>query len=199
MTDMEIGQNFTWIRRNAASRIDQILVDKEWLLKFPLSRAYCKGRVFSDNFPLILSTTQVKWGPSPFRTLDCWLEEPTFLSTFKKEWVQLSGLPLERKLKLIKKPLKEWNRRVFGHIEQNICKFQAAMDKLESAAQIRELQEDEWSRLDALRTQLWLWTARNERYWRQLSRCKLIKEGDRNTKYFQLAACLLYTSDAADE
>jgi len=190
LIDMEIGQNFTWIRRNAASRIDRIMVDQEWLTFFPLSSAYCKGRGFSDHFPVILSTAQGKWGPPPFRTLDCWLEEPSFLSTFKKEWVQLSGLPLEKKLKMIKKPLKEWNRKTFGHIEQNIDKFQKEMDKMESEAQVRELQEEEWSRLDALRTQLWLWTARNERYWRQMSRCKLIKEGDRNTKYFHLAATM---------
>jgi len=190
LIDMDIGQSFTWIRRNAASRIDHILVDQAWMAYFPLSKAYCKGRSYSDHFPLLLSTAQGKWGPSPFRTLDCWLEEPSFMSTFKREWVHLSGLPLEKKLKMIKKPLKEWNRNTFGHIEQNINKFQREMDKIEREAQVRELQEEEWSRLDALRTQLWMWTARNERYWRQMSRCKWIKEGDRNTKYFHLAATM---------
>jgi len=190
LIDMDIGQNFTWFRRNAASRIDRIMVDKAWLDCFPLSKAYCQARGFSDHFPVILTSVQEDWGPIPFRTLDCWLEEPSFLNTFKKEWVKLSDLPLEKRLKLIKKPLKDWNRKSFGHIEQNIGKFQKEIDKLESVAQDRELQEEEWSRLEALRTQLGLWTTRNERYWRQMSRCKWIKEGDRNTKYFHLAATM---------
>jgi len=32
LVDMDIGQNFTWLRKNAASRIDRVLVDKELLL-----------------------------------------------------------------------------------------------------------------------------------------------------------------------
>ena len=71
MNDVDIGQKFTWLRKNAASRIDRILVDKEWMLKLPLTKAYCKERVFSDHFSLVLSTSRGKWGPSPFRTLDC--------------------------------------------------------------------------------------------------------------------------------
>ena len=39
----------------------------------------------------------------------------------------MSSLSLEKKLKLIKRPLKEWNRSVFGHIERNICKFMQAL------------------------------------------------------------------------
>jgi len=188
--DMNIGQNFTWYRKNAASRLDRFWIDKELLLKISSGSVHCKGRMFSDHHPLIFSSDQVEWGPSPFRTLDCWLEEPSFQKTFSLEWIQLAGLPLQEKLKLIKGPLKSWNKKVFGHIDNRISTFQAAIKVLEDKAQEGFLQESDNCRLEALSSQLWLWIARKERYWRQLSRSKLIKEGDRNTKFFHLKASM---------
>ena len=190
LIDMDIGQSFTWLRKNAASRIDRILIDKELLLKFPNNKAYCKERVFSDHFSLIWSTSQQQWGPSPFRTLDCWLAEPSFLKTFKANWEQLSGFPLHKKLKHIKGPLKAWNRDNFGHIHTKITSYQLALSTLEKEAQSRILEDHEWLRMDAMKTQLGLWMIRQSRYWRQLSRSKIIREGDRNTKFFHLKASM---------
>jgi len=135
LMDMDIGQSFTWIRKNAASRIDRVLVDGDLIQTFPDSHVFCKGRMFSDHFPLIFSTTNISWNPSPFRSLDCWLEEPSFESTFKKEWLMLTRLPLERKLKLIKKSLR--NRDVLGHIETKIRHFKQALGSLEKEVQAR--------------------------------------------------------------
>jgi len=188
LVDMDIGQNFTWFRRNAASRIDRFWIDKEILLQVPNGNVKCKGRVFSDHHPLIFTTEHPPRGPIPFRSLDSWLEEPSFMKTFSKEWLQLTGKPLQQKLKLIKGPLKVWNKEVFGHIDTKITKFQADLQRLEMKAQENDLDDCDLSRMEALKSQLWLWMARKERYWRQLSRCKIIKEGDRNTKFFHLKA-----------
>jgi len=106
-----------WIRRNAASIIDRILMDQDFFIPFPKIQAFCKQKVFSVHFPIVVQTSQFHWGPTPFRSLDCWLEEPSFLDAFKKEWVQLTGEAVEKKLKALKKPLQKWNREVFGHIE----------------------------------------------------------------------------------
>ena len=97
-------------------------------------------------------------------------------------------MPFHKKMKLIKGPLKVWNKEVFGHIDSKITLFQKSLQELEDKGQECELEESEWCRMEALKTQLWLWMARKERYWRQLSRCKILKEGDRNTKYFHLKA-----------
>ena len=187
---MAIDHQFRWIRKNAASRIDRLLIDKELLLAFPHSKAYCRNRVFSDHFPIIFKSFVVKWNPAPFRTLDCWLGEPSFEKVFRKEWMQLNGQPLVSKLKMIKTPIKAWNKGVFGNIDSKLCLYKEAIRKLDEEAQKRNLDECEWARLDALRSQLWHWMIRKERYWRQLSRCKVMMEGDRNTKYFHLKATM---------
>ena len=106
------------------------------------------------------------WGPSPFRSLNVWLQEPNFINLFKKEWIQLAGLSLDAKLKAIKKPLKKWNREVFGHIDQKIATYQQEMQKIDQKAQTTELQECDWFRRSAVQSQLWFWLARKQRYWK---------------------------------
>jgi len=190
MIDMEINIKFTWMRNNAASRLDRMLISAEFMDKFPGSHAYCKERVLSDHYPIILAFYSAKWGPTPFRSLDCWLKEPSFVQVFKNEWQQLVGLPLEQKLKRMKAPLKKWNREVFGHIDSKIQSFQKELAQIDLLAQNRELQECDWQRRAALQSQLWLWKTRKERYWKQLSRCKLLKEGDKNTRFFHKLATI---------
>ena len=47
LIDMEINLKFTWLRRNAASRIDRILVEAEFLEAFPGLQAHCKDKILS--------------------------------------------------------------------------------------------------------------------------------------------------------
>jgi len=155
LCDVELRQNFTWMRRSAASKIDRVFVDKEFFLTFPRLLAYCKNRMFSDHFPIVVGTSEIWWGPTPFRTLDCWLEEPSFLGTFKKEWVRLTGEPLEMKLKLLEKPLQKWNWEIFGHIDTKIWAFREELARLDDLAQTSELAHCEWFIREAIQTQLW--------------------------------------------
>ena len=112
------------------------------------------------------------------------------MKVFEKKWIQLAGLPLDQKLRKLKAPLRKWNREVFGNIELKIQDYKKELDKLDMKAQEMELQESDWCRRNALQSQLWLWIIRKERYWRQMSRCKLIKEGDKNTRYFHTLATI---------
>ena len=121
---MEINLKFTWIRRNAASRLDRMLIGADFMDKFSGIHAYCKERFLSDHYPIIMALHSVYWGPTPFRSLDCWLKEPSFVQVFRHEWMQMTSIPLDQKLKKMKAPLKKWNREVFGHIELKIQSFQ---------------------------------------------------------------------------
>jgi len=95
--DLDINQPYTWMRDNAASRLDRILVSKEVMDWCQNLRVQCKERMLSNHYPLILTTANLKWGPAPFRSLDGWLEEPKFMEMFKKEWIQMSKLSFEQK------------------------------------------------------------------------------------------------------
>jgi len=166
LVDMQIDQKFTWIRKNAASRIDRLLIDKDLALILPNSKEFCRDRMLSDHFPIVFSSSAIKWSPPPFRSLDCWLEEPSFEKMFRSCWLKLQGMPLGKKLQLMKHPIKAWNKQVFGHIDHKLRVLQDAIAKLEKEAQNRQLEEHEWSRMDALKSQLGLWMIRKERYWK---------------------------------
>ena len=150
LMDLDINQQFTWMRENAASRLDRIMVSREVVEKYPSLRAYCKERLLSDHYPVIMSTSCITWGPCPFRTLDTWLEEPQFLEIFKKEWIQLSQIPLEQKLKAMKKPLSKWNREVFGNIDMKIKALQEELSKLDDMEQQQQPREMDMHRRRAL-------------------------------------------------
>ena len=49
----------------------------------------------------------------------------------KKEWVQLAQLSFEQKLKVMKGPLRRWNREVFGHINLKIKVFKDELLKVD--------------------------------------------------------------------
>ena len=84
MMDMEINMKFTWMRRNAASRIDRAMIDTEFVEIFPGIKAHCKDRMLSDHHPLLLALSTIAWGSVPFRSLDYWLQEPSFVKYLKK-------------------------------------------------------------------------------------------------------------------
>jgi len=129
--DLDIDQKFTWMRKNAASRIDRILVTKEFVEQFQNLRVRCKNRMLSDHTPLVIFTSETVWGPCPFRTLDIWLEEPKFLDVFKKEWLQLTSLSFVQKLTAMKGPSRRWNPKVFGHIDLKIQAYQEELSRLD--------------------------------------------------------------------
>jgi len=190
LLDLDINQRFTWMRENAASRLDRIMVSKEVFEHYQNLSAYCRDRLLSDHFPVIMNTSKISWGPCPFRSLDTWLEEPKFMELFRKEWLQLHQIPLEQKLKAMKKPLRKWNKEVFGIIDIKLKTLQEELSKLDRKEQFQQPQEADVHRRRAIQSQLWLWMARRERYWKQMSRSKVLKEGDRNTKYFHLMATM---------
>jgi len=98
----------------------------------------------------------------------------------------------DQKLTGLKKSIKEWNENVFGDIEEKLKAVQSELKKLDAIGSIQDLNGkcSAASKEEALEGQQWLWLERKERLWRQLSRCKNLKEGDKNTKYFHAKASL---------
>ena len=50
----------------------------------------------------------------------------------REEWNRLGEMPIENKLRSLKKPMRVWNKEKFGSIDQNINKFESELANLEA-------------------------------------------------------------------
>ena len=72
---------FTWSNLQehpVCKRLDRFLYSNEWEQLFPQSLQEVLLRWTSDHWPIVLETNPFKWGPTPFRFENMWLQHPSF-------------------------------------------------------------------------------------------------------------------------
>ena len=118
-------------------------------MKFSLSKrgpSTFHGHVY--HYPILLSMGCCKWGPSPFRFENMWLNHSEVLPMVEYWWknTPLRGRPghgFINKLKRLKEVLKKWNKEVFGCIstKRNQLLTQIALlDQMEETGSITLVQ-----------------------------------------------------------
>lgn len=73
---------FTWSdfrAHSTSTRIDRFLLSKGWLEGFKQVELLRLSRTTSDHFPILLKLKNKKWGPSPFRFENMWMDHPSFM------------------------------------------------------------------------------------------------------------------------
>ncbi|XP_062011846.1 uncharacterized protein LOC133728442 [Rosa rugosa] len=95
---------------------------------------------------------------------------------------------LDRKLKLLKPILKEWNVNVFGNVHTAVDSARAAFQKIQLAISLdlftKVRHVEELLAQDALSNALLV----QEKFWAEKARVRWVREGDRNTSYFHTLA-----------
>ena len=140
---------FTWSNFRQfpiCCRLDRFFFTNEWAAAFQCYRQEVEVRPISDHSPLFLDTSPPKWGPTPFRFENAWLEHKLFRRDFEKWWQETSvqgweGYKWMQRLQKIKPCLKKWNNDVFGDvrvIEAGLNNRLLELDTLESSANWNE-------------------------------------------------------------
>lgn len=148
------------------------------------------SRPTSYHFPLSLNMGWQKWGPTPFRFENMWLDHPDFLLNVEKWWwkdMRVSGWPEFKfmgKLKILKSHLKRWNKESFGFIEDEKRKIQKEIDDIDSGEEEGVLSKDLINRCNELKGNLAELVRKEQRMWNKKCKFQWLKEGDENTSFF---------------
>ncbi|KAL5572566.1 hypothetical protein UlMin_022163 [Ulmus minor] len=138
---------------------------------------------------IILDTSPVSWGPTPFRFENMWLEYSGFRQECEQWWrgIEVEGWESYRimeKLRVLKDKIKVWNKEVFGDtriIKKEVVEKIADLDKKE---EMRQLDVGERELRLSLRNQLEELVFKEAVAWRQKMKFRWIKEWDYNSAMF---------------
>eukprot|EP00253_Pinus_taeda_P027218 PITA_27218 len=97
---------------------------------------------------------------------------------------RLKDVPLQQKLRFLKSHLKHWNRETFGNIFEAQQELNKELKDLHQEIINAGHTESTLDRERHINNQLEERRKQEEIYWRQKSRIRWLKEGERNTKFF---------------
>ncbi|PWA62831.1 cytochrome P450 [Artemisia annua] len=117
------GMRFTRMNTlgSKLSKIDRILVSKQFLDRWPNSHILALTREFSDHSPLLLLNSVNDFGPIPFKFYNSWLLHEDFTNVITECWSSpidchsnLSAVIFKAKLKKLKLAIKLWRTTVIA-------------------------------------------------------------------------------------
>jgi len=186
-----VGRKFTWYKPNGSvkSRIDKVLVSREWLDVWPECKQFILSRTVSDHCALVLKDSKVDWGPKPFRSLDVWQEDSRFKDFVRSKWhsYELQGGSMfifKEKLKKLKVGLRIWNKEVFGYVKLEGKKMLKKVQELDARDDASDLDEQgrEDRRVTLAKYSQFLF--KQEAILKQKARHQWLQHGNLNTGFF---------------
>ncbi|KAJ9675680.1 hypothetical protein PVL29_024549 [Vitis rotundifolia] len=183
---------FTWSNMQESpvcKRLDRFLYSNEWELFFPQSLQEVLPKWTSDHWPIVLDTNPFKWGPTPFRFENMWLQHPSFKECLSSWWREFEGNGWEghkfmRKLQFIKAKLKYWNKNTFGMLKERKKIILDEIANIDAIEHEGVLSSDLSAQRVLRKGELEELILREEIHWRQKVKVKWVKYEDCNSKFF---------------
>ncbi|XP_022030504.1 uncharacterized protein LOC110931417 [Helianthus annuus] len=175
---------------NKLSKIDRVLVCRNFFDVWPDACLRALPRLLSDHCPLLLETVKRNFGPKPFRFFNSWLEKEGFaemvdnaVASYVKEGAN-PDVVLTKKFKHLRNCIKLWRSNLVSKEKKDFERDKEELDKLDQIAENRDLEEEEvWIKEECLNN------IRVRKYLialdiKQKSRCRWAVEGEENMSFF---------------
>ncbi|XP_075077026.1 uncharacterized protein LOC142163787 [Nicotiana tabacum] len=106
-----VSRKYTWTNNHVHSKLDRILVNAEWIHKWPTMKGSILKSSFSDHCPLSITfDDNNQAGSRSFKFLNCMAQHKEFEDTVKQYWIKGSKgtamFKVWNKLKVLKMELK---------------------------------------------------------------------------------------------
>ncbi|KAG7585295.1 Ribonuclease H domain [Arabidopsis thaliana x Arabidopsis arenosa] len=181
-----IGNSFSWAgdRHNqwVQCRLDRALGNASWFQIFPRVQAEYLERIGSDHRPLFLRFVNENMTRSGRFMFDKrWISKPEVAEIIKESWCKGEAEGYKAILQRIsdcRKSISRWKRISNQNSKEQINQLRQRLEDegVKTQPNRNLLKSLKWELAEAYRAE--------ELYWKQKSRERWLKEGDRNTKFF---------------
>ena len=99
-------------------------------------------------------------------------------------------MELTDKITKLKAPIKRWNIEVFVNIDHNIQQLEDELASVNVKLEGGSSDEVDVARYQVLRSYSVIWYENKCSYWKQMSKKKVLKEMDKNSRYFHVVVAV---------
>jgi len=171
------------------SKLDRILVCSKFLDVFPLASSTALARELSDHCPIILSSSNLDFGPIPFKLFNSWMLRDGFDAVVRDAWSNFVGYGaadsyLACKLRFLKGKIRGWRLVESQKEKAELNSLKDTMQHLDTVAESRPLNDLELSNRLLSSKRIAELEKLNAMDMQQKARIKWAVDGDENTKLF---------------
>ncbi|CAL0299385.1 unnamed protein product [Lupinus luteus] len=190
-----IGRSFTWYHagNGSMSRLDRILLSREWVSCRPNMSQWALSKDFSDHCTILLRVKSLVKGPIPFKFNNCWLQHCDLRELILNCWnspmdAGKKAFLVKEKLNRLNEALKDWNNVSFGCLDTKLADLVSDIQAIDLVGDSSNLDVTLLSHRKELLVDWWKTSTWKDNLLRQKSRNLWLKEGDANSSFFH--ACI---------